>query len=214
MSRTTLNIVLLILFAAFLVLNVLEPVDFRRRNFEFFPDMAHSVRRAAFSPNEVFADGKTLQAPEPGTIPKGYHPLDYKATPQDAHRAGEELRNPFSVTDAGTLERGTSVFASFCQPCHGPRGTGDGPVAMRGFPAPPSLLADHAVEMKDGQMFHVLTYGQANMPSYRAQISPEDRWKVILYVRSLQSKRPASAQPSSPAQATPAPARASTGGQR
>jgi mono/diheme cytochrome c family protein len=40
--------------------------------------------------------------------------------------------------------------------------------------------------MKDGQLFHVLTYGQNNMPSYASQLSRGDRWNVILYVRTLQ----------------------------
>jgi mono/diheme cytochrome c family protein len=35
-------------------------------------------------------------------------------------------------------------------------------------------------------MFHILTYGQKNMPSYASQVSEDDRWKAILYVRSLQ----------------------------
>jgi mono/diheme cytochrome c family protein len=41
--------------------------------------------------------------------------------------------------------------------------------------------------MKDGQMFHVLTYGQNNMPSYASQLTEQDRWNVITYVRSIQS---------------------------
>ena len=41
--------------------------------------------------------------------------------------------------------------------------------------------------MKDGQMFHVLSYGQNNMPSYASQLSRDDRWNVIVYLRSLQS---------------------------
>lgn len=189
MSRVVLNTVLLVLLAGSVVLNRLEPVNLTRPNFEYFPDMAHSVRRNAFSPNRVFADAKTLREPEPGTMPQGYHPLHYKATPQDALRAGEELRNPLSGRDRRTMERGSVVFTNFCQPCHGARGTGDGPVALRGFPAPPSLLADHAIKMRDGQVFHVLSYGQGNMPGYRAQVSPEDRWRAILYVRSLQAKQ-------------------------
>jgi hypothetical protein len=40
--------------------------------------------------------------------------------------------------------------------------------------------------MRDGQMFHVLTKGQGNMPSYAVQVAPEDRWKAILHVRTLQ----------------------------
>ncbi len=47
-------------------------------------------------------------------------------------------------------------------------------------------MADRAVQMKDGQMFHILTYGQANMPSFAAQLSEDDRWNAILHVRTLQ----------------------------
>src|SRR5205823_12508017 len=71
--------------------------------------------------------------------------------------------------------------------CHGVGGAGNGPVAQRGYPPPPSLLAEHVLKMKDGQLFHVLTYGQNNMPSYASQLSREDRWNVILYVRSMQA---------------------------
>jgi mono/diheme cytochrome c family protein len=182
-----LNSVLLLLFAASLALHWVVRRDPTLPNREFIPEMAHTARYNAFSPNGNFRDGKTLQAPESGTIPRDYLPLHYRANHEDALRAGEELANPLSSADARAIERGTAVFANFCQPCHGASGRGDGPVALRGFPAPPSLLAERAVKMKDGQVFHILTYGQKNMPSYASQLSREDRWKVILFVRSLQN---------------------------
>ncbi len=49
------------------------------------------------------------------------------------------------------------------------------------------MIDVHAIDMRDGQMFHVLTYGQANMPSHSAQVTPSDRWAVIAYVRMLQT---------------------------
>jgi mono/diheme cytochrome c family protein len=45
--------------------------------------------------------------------------------------------------------------------------------------------------MKDGQMFHVLTYGQGNMPAFSSTLSRDDRWSVILHVRLLQGPSPA-----------------------
>lgn len=163
--------------------------DPARPNFDFLPQMAHSARYNAFSPNPDFPDGKTLQLPVPGTIPRGdFLPLRYQASPAEALRAGEQLQNPLAPASAPGLERGAFVFTVFCRECHGNAGRGDGPVALRGFPAPPSLLADHALRMKDGQIFHILTYGQGNMPSYAGQLSREDRWKVVLYVRSLQKQ--------------------------
>jgi mono/diheme cytochrome c family protein len=84
-------------------------------------------------------------------------------------------------------------------------------VTQRGFPPPPSLLAEHALQMKEGQMFHVLTFGQNNMPSYASQISREDRWNAIAYVRMLQAQAAPQppggakvAQTSSPSASAPA----------
>lgn len=214
MSRTTLNTLLLIAFVLTVALNWLGPPDTGQRNFEYFPNMAHSVRYNAFAPNPNFPDGKTLQQPVPGTIPRGYHPLHYAPTKEDALRAGEELRNPFQAADARALERGAFVFASFCQACHGAGGRGDGPVSLRGFPAPPSLLADKARNLKEGQIFHILSYGQGNMPSYAAQVSQQDRWKLILYLRKLQQEAEQAqpqTPPSQPAQAHPIRAELTTG---
>lgn len=185
-SPRPLNVALLLAFAVLLGLNWAVRRDITVPNTEFIPEMVRTPRYNAYSPNGNFPDGKTLQAPEPGTIPRGYLPLHYRATREGALRAGEELSNPFSAGDARALERGAFVFANFCQECHGPTGRGDGAVVMRGFPAPPALMAERGVQMKDGQMFHILSYGQGNMPSYASQLSREDRWRVILHVRSLQ----------------------------
>ena len=51
---------------------------------------------------------------------------------------------------------------------------------------PPFLTAARATQMADGEMFHILTYGQGNMASYAAQLTREERWMVIRHVRSLQ----------------------------
>jgi mono/diheme cytochrome c family protein len=81
------------------------------------------------------------------------------------------------------------VYATFCQPCHGAGGKGDGPVALRGFPPPPSLLAGKAVSMDDAQIFAILTKGQGNMPSYASQMSAEDRRAAVAHVRLLQGAK-------------------------
>lgn len=47
--------------------------------------------------------------------------------------------------------------------------------------------------MKDGQLFHIITYGQGNMPPYAVQVTQDDRWKIIAYIRSLQAKDAAAA---------------------
>jgi mono/diheme cytochrome c family protein len=158
------------------------------RNLEFLPNMVQSVSYQTYAPNPNFPNGMTQQLPEPGTIARGHLPLHYSSSPTDAIRAGAELHSPFAPSDKRARERGAFVYANYCLVCHGPQGKGDGPVLERGVPLPASLLGERAVQMKDGQMFHVLTYGQGNMPPYAAQLARDDRWRVILHVRSLQQQ--------------------------
>jgi mono/diheme cytochrome c family protein len=120
-------------------------------------------------------------------VARGYLPFEYEATPEGALLAGQELRNPFAADDADALARGAVVYSNFCAVCHGGAGHGDGPVTRKGVPPPPNLLLEHAVDMADGQMFHVITSGQANMASYASQVERDDRWRAILHVRRLQA---------------------------
>ncbi len=187
MSTRALNIGLTVALLLSLGANGAIRRNFARPAPDFLPDMVRTARYNAFAPNPNFADGKTLQPPEPGTIPRDLPPLHYRPDAQDAARAGRELTSPLAPEDGAARERGATLFKSFCQPCHGEAGRGDGPVVSRGFPAPPPLDAEHAVKLKDGQLFHILTYGQGNMASYASQLSRQDRWRVIRYVRSLQN---------------------------
>jgi mono/diheme cytochrome c family protein len=184
--RVAVNIVLLIAVLVLIAANLTLRPNPARLNHEFLPQMAHAPRYSSFSPNPNFSDHQTLQLPPAGTIPRGLMPLHYAATPQDALRSGDELKSPVDPGSQQARERGATVFANYCSVCHGAGGAGNGPVTQRGVPPPPSLLAEHAVKMKDGQIFHVLTFGQNNMPSYASQLSREDRWNAIACVRSLQ----------------------------
>ena len=184
--RGTLMLFVLAIFVA--LANVALVENPAERNVELMPEMLTSVPYDAFSENPNFANGQTLQHPVEGTIARGLLPLHYAATPEEAIRAGEELVSPIAVDDVVAMARGKFVFEQYCLVCHGPEGKGDGTVALRGFPTPPSFHAENALKLKDGKMFHILTYGQANMPSYASQVDRDDRWKVIRYVRDLQEK--------------------------
>lgn len=196
--RPSLNTTLLMMLLTVMAMIWLLRRDYAQRNQEFFPGMLESVPYDALSSNMNFPDGKTLQTPVPGTTARGYFPLHYNATTEDAILAGNKLLNPISDTLESEKERGEKIFRTFCVPCHGSGGLGDGSVTKRGFPPPPSLLAEKAVKMNGGQMFHILTYGQNNMPSLAAQVQRIDRWRVITYVRSVQKKAIAAASQTSP----------------
>ena len=105
-----------------------------------------------------------------------------------ALKAGEALQNPYEANEAN-LARGRWSFETFCLPCHGKAGAGDGPVAMRGVGMPGYPLATKGAKplsYKDGHIFHIITYGRGNMGSYATQVAPADRWKAILWLRQLQ----------------------------
>jgi len=180
---------LVVVLAALIGAHWLILPDPSRRNYEFFPDMVESVARDAQGPPVVLDDGVTLDLrPPPGSVARGFVPFEYPATPDGALAAGRELENPFAEDDAVAAARGAIVYGNFCAVCHGAAGHGDGAVTRRGFPPPPSLLLDNAMQMTDGQMFHVISVGQANMSSYASQIERADRWRVIHHVRGLQAK--------------------------
>ena len=153
--------------------------------YEFIPDMARSVPYDAFDLNPVTRNGQTLQRPVPGTVARGALPFRYGATPEEAERAGRELVNPFPASPT-VLARGEAIYRTFCWVCHGETGQGDGPIIPK-FPNPPSYTSDRVRALSAGHLFHVITRGTGLMPAYAAQISPEDRWRVIRYVQKLQA---------------------------
>jgi mono/diheme cytochrome c family protein len=193
MSLKFINAILLIILVGLVTTIFLVRRHFTTQNVELLPGMVKYVAYNSQSENPNYHDGKTLQPPVMGAVVRGFDPLPYKATPEDALRAGKELHSPLNPKDsAADLSRGAFVFGNICKPCHGPGGAGNGIIPQLGFPPPPSLLAENAMKMKAGQILHIITYGQRNMPSFASQVVRADRWRVVEYVRSLQelSKKP------------------------
>lgn len=153
------------------------------------PNMVDSVPYDSFAQNPVFKDGKTQQAPPPGTVARGPLGFAYGPGPEEALRAGRELASPLSPTTEN-VKRGDLIFHTICFTCHGAAGEGDGPIIPR-FPQPPSLTAARARGLPDGQIVHIISRGQNLMPSHAAQVPLEDRWRLVLYIRSLQSAKAA-----------------------
>lgn len=219
MTLTRINIVLAILLAITATLAVTVHVDHSQPNVEFLSEMNRSPASDAFAASAAFPNGRTLQSPVLGTIARGDLPLYYEATKEDAARAGEELHNPFNVPSDilqddesklasqakrdASIQRGAKAYGIYCVSCHGPTGAGDGPVAKRGFPPPPPLTTGKSVQMKDGQLFHILTYGQGSMSSMAPQLDRDRRWDVINYIRSLQQGA-ANSPPATSDKTTPA----------
>jgi mono/diheme cytochrome c family protein len=184
-----LNLALILLLIVQVTIGAVLAKPRTERNIQIFPDMQNTPAHKTFGQSADLPHGMTQQPPVAGSIPRGLLPLPYTADPADAIKAGDELVNPLVKPNAADRARGQWVYTTYCQPCHGAGGAGDGIVAQRGYPPPPSLLGERAVAMRDGQIFHIITYGQGNMSAYAPQIARTDRWKVILHIRSLQGQQ-------------------------
>jgi mono/diheme cytochrome c family protein len=104
---------------------------------------------------------------------------------------------PFKMTEEH-LKRGMERYTIYCTPCHGPLGDGNGKIVERGYLKPTSYHGENSrgfgryridLPLKDapvGYYFEVVSKGFGAMPDYSMQISPEDRWKIIAYIRALQ----------------------------
>ncbi len=129
----------------------------------------------------VFKDNFGMRQPVEGTVARGYLPYPFKGKPVEAEKF---LINPL-VPSKKVLDLGKQKYLTFCSPCHGNFGMGDS--RLRGqFPNPPTLHSDRIRNMKDGGIFHIITEGQNVMPGYASQISEEERWAIVHYIRVLQ----------------------------
>jgi len=130
--------------------------------------------------SEYFSDGFGMRKPVTGTVARGFIPYPYlgQALPK------EVLTNPLLPTE-DIIALGKKKFNTFCSPCHGY--TADGDSRLRGqFPSPPTLHTDKVRNYADGMIYHIITNGQNAMPSYAYQVTREERWAIINYIRVLQ----------------------------
>ena len=135
--------------------------------------------------NEIFADHRDSRVPPEGTVARGH--LDDDSilnTGMDGEMYVGKSPVPMTLAE---IKTGQAKFATYCTPCHDRVGTGQGIVPTR-VPSwqPSNLTEDRVVQFADGEIFQVITNGRRTMPAYKFQISVEDRWAIISYLRVLQ----------------------------
>ena len=162
--------------------------------YEYAPNMYHPIAYNPDQPNAQFKNGQTAQLPVAGTAPIGFHKFAYENSLDGYAKAGAELVNPFAGDTTLALADGESLYNNFCSHCHGMQGKGDGAIIANGkFPPPPSYSTGNSSrggamkDLTDGKIYHTITYGVNLMGSHASQITPEERWKIVLYVHKLQN---------------------------
>lgn len=161
--------------------------DPKKPGYEFMPDMYRSTSYETNSVNTLFTDSMTNRLPVAGTIPRGdYVPYTYPNSNEGYEAAGKELKNPLEKTEENLAE-GKRLFEIFCIHCHGAQGMGDGSMVANGkFAPPPAYSGDQLRELPEGKMYHTLEFGKNMMGSHASQLTQAERWKIIMYVQTLQ----------------------------
>jgi mono/diheme cytochrome c family protein len=158
----------------------------RRPPIELFADMVRQPKLRPQVPDVLFPDGRASRQYVPGTIAWDDH---YEDIPVNTGRVPGTTNFiqvlPVPVT-AKLLARGRERFNINCSPCHGQLADGKGITTKLGMVGVADLHQARIVEMADGEIFNTITYGKNLMGPYGPNVTPEDRWAIIAYLRALQ----------------------------
>jgi len=147
-------------------------------------DMHDAPRYDPLEASAMFPKGSSAQPLIAGTVARGF--LNEDDALYTGKVNGQDVDTfPFPITNTD-LDRGEERFNIYCSPCHGRLGDGRGMVVQRGFRQPPSYHIDRLKTAPVGYFFDVMTNGFGAMQDYRAQVTVEDRWRIVAYIRALQ----------------------------
>jgi len=185
----------------------------------YMPDMYYSRAYETYSYNNVEGERDSLAArgiryngmPVNGTVARG-ESLPYHFGADSAGlQAAQGLRNPFDSNAkgaaGGSMKEAERLYLINCGICHGTALDGNGPIVASGaYPAVPPALKDGKVAgYTEGHLYHVITFGKGSMGSYASQLTPEQRWWVIKYIRSKQATQTPAKQGGGDSTQAPAP---------
>lgn len=168
----------------------------------YMPDMAYSrayesygSRDSAIFTTDMYNKGSKIfynNLPPAGTVKRGeLFPTTMPSDTSGYYTASANMKNPYdsvTLTKVQMAEAGR-LFNVNCAICHGADGGGAGPIASAGhIGGVANLNSDAYVKMKDGTMYHSITYGKNLMGGYASQVTRAQRWMIIKYIRTMQPK--------------------------
>ncbi len=155
-------------------------------------DMQDEPKMIPQRESKFFADGRSVRPQALGTVARGQLDADsYFYTGLIDDKAQDSMPFPVNMT---VLRRGQERFDIYCTPCHSRVGNGRGMIVERGYKPAGDLLGSRILHEPMGHYFDVITHGYGAMPDYAAQITPQDRWAIVAYIRALQLSQNATLQ--------------------
>lgn len=143
------------------------------------PDFERMIQQEKYDPyqeSELFENRNSMRLPPMHSIPQE-RVLDSSGT------------FPVALTRE-YLQTGRERYDIYCGVCHGLLGDGESPVAQNmQLRTPPSLHQGYIVDLSDAQIHSAIVEGYGVMPAYEMQLSFEEQWAVVAYVRALQMSR-------------------------
>ncbi|MEM6641557.1 MAG: cytochrome c [Bacteroidota bacterium] len=128
----------------------------------------------------------TMRKPVANTIKRGTI-LQTDFQKEELAMAASTWKSPFdSLQNEEVIKQGQALYDRFCEHCHGEKGAGDGLVAEK-YAGVANLNGAAYLEITEGHIVHVITYGKGLMGAHGSQISLEDRWRIAKYVKDMQS---------------------------
>lgn len=164
----------------------------------YMPDMYYSRAYETYGYNDVGGEYDSLKKrginytgmPVAGTVARGdmisYHLTNDSTGLTAANALKSPLDTAFIKTDQ--MKEAQRLYLVYCGICHGDKLDGNGPLPAGGayVAAPANFMAPNIKAFPDGHYFYVMTYGIRTMGSYASQLTPEQRWWVLKYIRSKQ----------------------------
>lgn len=158
---------------------------------EYAPDMYRSQAYEPFTQEQKFdynPNGMTMRLPVRGTVARGQATFIYPhPNTGDGYAASASYTAWVAPTKTNVAE-GERLYGVFCTNCHGKNGKNDGSIfKSKKIPAPswPNYQSDYIKELPLGKAYHTIVYGKGLMGSHAFMLDPEERWKVLHYVKSL-----------------------------
>ncbi|HEY2953751.1 MAG TPA: cytochrome c [Candidatus Eisenbacteria bacterium] len=174
-----LGIVVLTIFTATTAKQGCQDLIRAHTHLSYYPirDMRTSV---GVAPQKI-----VMRAPDDASVPTTGRDVPGEEPPYEKN----QLRlNPVAADDS-SIARGERKFMRTCAPCHGKTLAGDGPVVPN-YMQPPDLLAEATRQRKDGFIYSYIRFGGVVMPPYGAQVTAEEAWNLVNFIRHMQKTSP------------------------